>query len=263
MWRRPHILGSMKLQGKTIILTGASGGIGYELSKLLAKERVKLALLARRENILQELAEKLKNSGSDILPLRCDVSQKDEAKEACLEVKSHFGHVDIAILNAAVSHRAGADDHDVEIGKHIFEINVFGILNFIGELLPDLKQRRSGVIVGVSSLSDCRGFPWSGFYNASKAAVTSLLESLRVELKEYNIKVVTVKPGFVQTPMTEGNRYHMPFIMSADRAARLILRGLKKEKRVIQFPWPTVAGAWLLRSMPGSLFERIAGRIKR
>ena len=244
-------------------MTGASSGIGFELAKLLAGERVKLAVLARRENILKELADELKNSGSEILPLRCDVSKRDETKKACLEVKSHFGPVDIAILNAALSHRAGADDYDVDVAKEIFEVNVFGILNFIGELLPDLKQRRSGVIVGVSSLSDCRGFPKSGFYNASKAAVTSLLESLRVELKRYNIKVVTVKPGFVRTPMTDGNRYHMSFIMTADKAARIIIKGIKKEKKVIQFPVSTAMGSWLLRAMPNFLFEMIAEKIKR
>jgi short-subunit dehydrogenase len=253
----------MELQGKAIILTGASSGIGFEVAKLLARERLKLALLARRENILRELADELKNSGSEILPIKCDVSKKAQSKKAYLEVKSHFGQVDIAILNSALSHRTGVEDYDVEVAKEIFEVNVFGILNFIGELLPDFKQRRSGVIVGVSSLSDCRGFPRSGSYNASKAAVTSLLESLRVELKKYNIKVVTVKPGFVQTPMTDGNRYHMPFIMTADKAARIIINGLKKEKRVIQFPLPTAMGSWLLRSMPNFLFEMIAGRIKR
>ena len=244
-------------------MTGASSGIGFELSKLLAKERVKLALLARRETILKELADELKNSGSEILPIRCDVSKKDETKKACLEVRSHFGQVDITILNAGLSHRANADDYDIDVAKEIFEVNVFGILNVIGELLPDLKQRRKGVIVGVSSLSDCRGFPRSGFYNASKAAVTSLLESLRVELKKYGIKVVTVKPGFVQTPMTDGNRYHMPFIMTADKAARTIMSGLKKDKKVIQFPLPTAMGSWLLRAIPNSIFEMIAGRIKR
>lgn len=90
----------MELRGKTILLTGASSGIGLELSRLLAKEKVKLALLARRENILKQLADELKNSGSEILPIKCDVSKKDETKNSCLEVKSRFGHVDIAIFNS-------------------------------------------------------------------------------------------------------------------------------------------------------------------
>ncbi|MDP2914517.1 MAG: SDR family NAD(P)-dependent oxidoreductase [Candidatus Aminicenantes bacterium] len=253
----------MELRGKTILLTGASSGIGLELSRLLAKEKVKLALLARRENILKRLADELKNSGSEILPIKCDVSKKEDIRKSYLEVKSQFGQVDIAILNSGFSHRAGVDQFSSDVAKDIFDVNVFGILNFIGELLPDFKSRKEGVIVGVSSLSDCRGFPRSGFYNASKAATTFLLESLRIELKKYNVKVITVKPGFVRTEMTEKNQYHMPFLMPADKAAGIIIKGIKKEKTLIQFPLPAVLGSKLLKMMPDFMFEMIAGRIKK
>lgn len=254
---------SVDLRGKTILLTGASSGIGLALSRRLAKEKVKLALLARREKILLRLAEDLKNSGSEILPIKCDVSKKAETREACLKIKSRFGPVEIAIFNSGLAHRAGIDDFNVDTAREIFDVNVFGLLNFMGELLPDFKLRKNGVIVGVSSLSDCRGFPRSGFYNASKVAMTFLLESLRIELKRYNIKVLTVKPGFVKTEMTEENRYHMPFLMPADKAAGIIIQGIKKEKRLIQFPLPTVLGTRLLKMMPDVVFERIAGRIKK
>jgi short-subunit dehydrogenase len=253
----------MDLRGKTILLTGASSGIGLEPSRLLAKEKVKLALLARRENILIQLADELKSTGSVILPLQCDVSKKEDIRKSYLEVKSQFGQVDIAILNSGFSHRAGVDQFSPDVAKDIFDVNVFGILHFIGELLPDFKSRKEGVIVGVSSLSDCRGFPKSGFYNASKAATTYLLESLRIELKKYNIKVITVKPGFVKTGMTEKNQYYMPFLMPAERAAAIIVKGLKKEKRLIQFPLPMVLGTKLLKAMPDFMFEMIAGRIKK
>jgi short-subunit dehydrogenase len=253
----------MKLFGKTILLTGASSGIGLELSRLLAQEKVNLALLARREDILDRLADELRGSGSAILPVKCDVSRKEETRNSYLKIKSRFGQVDIAIFNSGLSYRADNDDYNVDAAREIFNVNVFGILNFIGELLPDFRPRKEGVIVGVSSLADCRGFPKSGFYSASKTAASFLLESLRVELKIDNIKVITVKPGFVKTPMTEENRYFMPFLMPAEKAARIIMNGIKKEKRVIQFPWPTVLGAKLLKVMPGFLFEMMAGKIKK
>jgi len=253
----------MDLRGKTILLTGASSGIGLALSRILAKEKVKLALLARRENILRRLADELKSSGSVILPLQCDVSKKEDIRKSYLEVKSQFGQVDIAILNSGYSHRAGVEHFDVDVARDIFDVNVFGLLYFIEELLPDFTRRKEGVILGVSSLSDCRGFPRSGFYNASKTATTYLLESLRIELKKYHIKVITVKPGFVKTEMTEKNQYYMPFLMPAQRAAAIIVRGLKKEKRLIQFPLPMVLGTKLLKAMPDFMFERIAGRINR
>ena len=105
----------MELPGKTILLTGASGGIGIALSRLLAKEKVNLALLARREDILRQLADELNGSGSVILPIPCDVSRKDETARACREIQARFGHVDIAIFNSGVSHRAAVDDFRVDI----------------------------------------------------------------------------------------------------------------------------------------------------
>lgn len=253
----------MELRGKTILLTGASSGIGLELGRLLAREKVKLAILARRENILKRLAAELKRSGSAILPIRCDVSKAAEVRRACRKIEARFGPVDIAILNSGLSHRAGVEDYDVEAAKRVFAVNVFGLLDFIGELLPGFRRRRRGVIVGVSSLADSRGFPRSGFYGASKAAVSAILESLRVDAKPYNIKVITVKPGFVKTAMTDTNRYPMPFLMSAEKAAQIIIRGIKKEKKTIEFPLPTVLGSKLLRAMPNGMYELIAHRINK
>ena len=253
----------MELRGKTILLTGASSGIGLALSRQLAKEEVNLALLARRENILRQLADELKDSGSVILPVKCDVANQDETARACREIQERFGHVDVAIFNSGVSRRADLDNFRIDIAREVFDVNVFGMLNFAGELLPDFIKRKDGTIVGVSSLADCRGFPKSRFYSASKAALTTLLESLRVELKEYGVKVITVKPGFVKTPMTERASYPKPFLMTPEKAAAIIIRGIKKEKSLIQFPLPIVLGSKLLRAMPGFLYERIAARVRR
>jgi short-subunit dehydrogenase len=253
----------MELRGKTILLTGASGGIGLALSRQLAKEKVNLALLARRENILRQLADELKDSGSVMLPVKCDVSNRDETARACREIQARFGHVDIAIFNSGLSHRADVDDFRVDIAREIFDVNVFGMLNFVGDLLPDFIKRKEGTIVGVTSLADCRGLPKNRFYSASKAAATALLESLRVGLREHGINVITVKPGFVKTPMTEGNLYPKPFLMTPEKSAAIIIKGIIKEKTMIQFPLPIVLASKLLKAMPGFLYERIAARIKR
>lgn len=253
----------MELQGKTIILTGASSGIGLALGRLLAKERVYLALLARREDILKRVAEEEKNSGSVILPLKCDVSSQDDVKKACREVKARFGKVDIAVLNAGLAYRGGVVPFDAAAGRKIFEVNVFGLIDFIGELLPDFKQRGEGLIVGVSSLADSRGFPRNGFYSASKSAVTFILDALRVELKKQNIKVMTVKPGFVRSEMTAANDFKMPFIVSAEKAAALILKGIKKEKKYVQFPFAMWASSKAIKFMPNFLYEPIAAQVKK
>lgn len=245
----------MDLNNKTVLLTGASSGIGYSLAKLLPKENCSVALLSRRENILNELANEIKIVGVQVRAYKCDVGNVDEVRNSFEQVKKDFGKIDVAILNAGVSSRIDVSKYSSSTAKEIFEANTFGIINCAEQLLPDFMQRRGGVIVGVSSLAESRGFPKSGFYNASKAAATLLLESLRVELKPYNIKVMIVKPGFVRTPMTDKNEFHMPFLMDVDKAARIILNGIKKEKKIIQFPFTTVIGSKIVKFMPDWLFD--------
>jgi len=253
----------MKLQGKTVLVTGASSGIGRELSRLLAAEKVNLAVLARREDELKKLADELKDSGSPVLPVKCDVSRKEEIREAGRRIKERFGTPDVLVLNAGLAYHGGVEPFDVEAGRKIFEVNVFGVVDFIGEFLPDFKQRRSGMIVGVSSLADNRGFPRNGFYSASKASVTFIFDALRVELKKHKIKVMTVKPGFVRTPMTADNKIEMPFIVTAEKAAAKILRGIKKENKIIRFPFPMWVGSMIIKVLPNFLYEPIAARIKK
>jgi short-subunit dehydrogenase len=245
----------MDLNNKTVLLTGASSGIGYSLAKLLPKENCSIALLSRRENILNDLANEIKIKGGQVRAYKCDVGNVDEVRNSFEQVKKDFGKIDIAILNAGVSSRTNVSKYSSYVAKEIFEANTLGIVNCVEQLLPDFIQRKEGMIVGVSSLADSRGYPRSGFYNASKAAATLLLESLRIELKPHNIKVLIVKPGFVRTPMTDKNEFHMPFLMDVDRAAKIILNGIKKEKKIIQFPLPIAIGSKIMKYMPNWLFD--------
>jgi short-subunit dehydrogenase len=245
----------MDFNNKTVLLTGASSGIGYSLAKLLPKENCSLALISRRKKILDDLAAELKNGGLPINCYKCDVGNIDEVRNAFGQIKNDFGKIDIAILNAGVSSRADVINYSANLAKEIFEANTFGIVNCVEQLLPDFIQRKEGMIVGVSSLAESRGFPKSGFYNASKAAATLLLESLRVELKPHNVKVLIVKPGFVKTPMTDKNEFHMPFLMDVDKAAKIILDGILKEKSIIQFPLTTVIGSKIVKIMPDWMFD--------
>jgi short-subunit dehydrogenase len=248
----------MNLTGKNIILTGASSGIGFELARLIAGQKCNIALLSRRKEITDKAASDLACTGSKILSLKCDVTKTDEIKSCFNHILNEFGTVDIAILGSGVSFRHTVEEFNSETAKKTFDVNVFGITNFLEVLIPYFIVKKEGMIVGVSSLADGRGFPKSGLYCASKAAVTLLLESTRVELKKYNIKVLMVKPGFVKTPMTDKNDFQMPFLMPASKAAKIILNGIEKEKRVIQFPLPTALGARFLRLLPDGLFDFIA-----
>jgi short-subunit dehydrogenase len=248
----------MNFNDKVILITGASTGIGKEMAKLLANENCSLALIARRGELLDELAGQIKTKSPNIKSYVCNVANPDEVKKVFTEVKDHFNKIDIAILNAGVGSKSSAEDYNYENAKNTFDVNVLGIVNCVENLLPDFIKRKDGMIVGVSSLADSRGWQGSGFYCASKAAATLLLENLRLELNPFNIKVITVKPGFVETPMTAKNKFPMPFLMSAEKAAKIIIGGIKKEKRIIQFPLPTVLGAKLMHIVPEFLFEYIS-----
>ena len=250
----------MNFSGKVILITGASSGIGRELAVHLSKENCSLALLARRFELLEELAEQIKINNSGIEILKCDVTNPDNVSSAVNEIKNKLGRIDIAILNAGVGHREGPKEYNSSSSKNVFDTNVLGITYFVENILPDFIERREGIIVGVSSLSDSRGWPGSGFYSASKIAATRLLESLRIDVKQFNIKVITVKPGFVKTPMTDKNDFFMPFLMSTEKAAKIILNGIRKEKRVIQFPLPTVLGSKIVGILPDIIFEHYAAK---
>lgn len=249
----------MNLNNSVILITGASSGIGNQLAIDLANEGAKLALIARRVDFLKKLSQKLE-SKTQIKIYKCDVTIKDEIRNTIDNIKRDFGRIDIAILNAGIGITNGSVNFDSSVAEKIFNTNVFGAVYFIEYLLPDFIKNKQGAIVGISSLGDGKGFPKNGFYSASKAALTIILESLRIELKNCNIKVVTVKPGFIKTAMTDKNKFKMPFLMSVEKASSIIINGIKKDKRIIEFPWQTTFGAKFLRFIPTSWFESIAAK---
>lgn len=249
----------MNLKNKVILITGASSGIGEAVAKKFADEGALLALAARRKDLIDKIAQQLEVK-TRVAAYKCDVTNLDEVRNVYRQIKIDFGKVDIAFLNSGVSFRSGIKEFDSVKAKQTFDTNVMGLINFIEVLLPDFISEKNGVIVGVSSLADSRGFPKSGFYCASKAAASIFLESLRIELKPYNVKVITVRPGFVKTPMTDKNEFFMPFLMEPEKAADIIVKGIKKEKSRIQFPLAISLAVRLLRIIPDSLFEYLASR---
>lgn len=252
---------SMKIEltNKTILLTGASTGIGRQLVIKLAKENSKLAIISRRKELLDSLISEL-NSSSKIIAYQCDVRDFEQVKSVYYQIKQDLGEIDIAILNSGVSYRMSESNFEIEKAREIFDTNFFGVVNFIHFLKEDFIKNKNGVIVGVSSLADSRGFPASGFYCASKAALTIFLESLRVELKKHNISVITVRPGFVKTPMTDKNEFYMPFLMEADKSAEIILQGIKNNKRVIEFPLLLNLIVKFIKILPNRIFEYFASK---
>lgn len=249
----------MKFEGKTVLITGASSGIGKELAYQLSDQKCKLILIARRENLLQQISTDLSEK-CEVITFKCDVADKEQVKSTYEKIINQCERIDLAFLNAAVSFKGIPGEINSNIGEETIRTNLFGQIYWIEQLLPTFKNQGSGTVAVVSSLADSRGFSGSGYYCASKAALTTYLEGLRPELSKLNIKLVNIKPGFVKTPMTDKNEFYMPFLMNVDKAVRIIIRGLEQEKNYIKFPLPTAIGAKILRCMPDFIFDFIAKR---
>lgn len=248
----------MEFTGKTVLITGASSGIGRELALRISKDGAKLILLARRKNLLEALSAQITGNGGSSVFYECDVSDRNNVRKVFGEIANKHGNINAAILNSGVSARTSLETVDSKIAEVTFNINVMGLIYCVEALTGSILKTPPSIIAGVSSLADGRGFPKSGFYCASKAAASIYLESLRIELAQKGIKVITIKPGFVKTPMTDKNEFEMPFIMPVDKAVEIIYNGLVKEKRIIQFPFPIVFETYLLKLLPNSLFDFFA-----
>ncbi len=252
----------MLLENKTILITGASTGIGKALACELSKINCRLILTARRENLIKEYRNELFLKDDDLLILKNDVCDKSSCAEAYQQIIKKFGGVDLAILNAGFGQNVKVENFDSAWAEKIYGTNVMGLVYWVEQLIPDFIKNKSGVIAGVSSLADNRGFSGSGFYSSSKAAATFFLEGLRVELYPYNVKVITIKPGFVKTPMTDKNNFEMPFLMPVEKAAKIIIKKIEREKRIIQFPWQTFFLTRLIGLLPSGVYEYFARKIK-
>ncbi len=243
------------LIGKNALITGASSGIGKAVAEELIGKVEYLFLAARRTEILEEIRAAHSDSETIIIPIQCDVSEKSDVDKAYQTIKANVDSIDIAILNAGIGYNMKPEKYDYEWADKIMGTNFLGIIYWIDQLLPDFMTRKSGVIAATSSIADNRGYSGSGFYCASKAALTNYLEGLRIELRNYNISVITIRPGFVRTPLTDKNKFIMPFMISPGKAAKKIVNGIRKRKRVIQFPWQMVLISKFIGALPGGVYE--------
>lgn len=244
---------------QVVFITGASSGIGYALAKELAPKGFALALAARRTDLLDALCEEVLQAGGDAIALSCDVGEQAQVKKAVAETVARFGRIDLAILSAGIGGPTNAIEFNAEKFQRLLQTNLLGVAFCLEELLPLMRQQGGGTIAAISSLAGDRGFPGSAGYCATKAALSTLFDGLRAELKTHSVNLVTIEPGYVQTPMTESFG-KMPFMMKADEAARLILHRLERGDRVIRFPLAASAFMKLMRILPVSLFDKIAAK---
>ena len=243
----------------TAIITGASSGIGAAVARELSSRGWNVALLARRTDLLDRLASEL-HAKSIAVP--CDVTDRASVEAAAARAQKELGPCDLAIANAGVGYNGHAAKFKLDEADRMIRVNVIGMMNLFGAVIPSMIDRRSGHFAGVASIAGLRGLPTAAAYSASKAAMQAFLEASRVELAPYGVAVSIINPGFVATAMTEKNP-HMPFLMQADAAARVIVEGLTRRKRVIEFPRPMSLAGRFMRHLPDAIFDRLTAGTAR
>lgn len=243
-----------------VFITGASSGIGAALALFYSRRGATVALVGRRREALEALATRL--PGLSIV-YALDVRDR-EALHAAARDFLKGGPVDVVIAAAGISIGTLTEEaDDFEVFRAIQETNVLATVATFEPFVSGMKSRGYGRLVGISSVAAVRGLPGAGAYSASKAAVRSYCESLRVELHGSGVGVVTILPGFIRTPMTAANPYRMPFLMPVDAFARVAVRHIDQGTRSVVIPWQMGVVAALLRRVPGWLYDRMAYRRKR
>jgi NAD(P)-dependent dehydrogenase (short-subunit alcohol dehydrogenase family) len=231
---------------RTVFITGASSGIGAALAARYAALGANVGAFARRAAELDRLV--LADANGRVAPRR-DIRDASLARAAADFVP--LRRPGPVIANAGIS-QGTLTEHaaDLPVFRAVLETNVQGMVHTFQPFLAAMKAARRGTLAGIASVAGFRGLPGAGAYSASKAAAITYLESLRIELRGSGIAVVTICPGYVATPMTAGNPYRMPFLLNADRAARLIARAIERRHRFYTLPWQMALVGCVLRVLP-------------
>lgn len=246
-------------RGKTVLITGASSGIGKDLAVLLAERGTRLVLVARRIALLEEVKQAC--GDAEILVCAADVADRVAMEEVRDKALERFGFVDIVIANAGLGGLNPANAFDLDLHKRFLDTNCMGLANTLIPFIPSMVARRCGHLVGISSLAAFRGLPNAASYSSTKAQQAIFLESLRVDLRPYGIAVTSIHPGFVRTPMTDHDEFRMPFMMDVRKSSILIARAIEKRKRVYLYPWQMKLLTYLNMMLPGWLYDRVMPRL--
>jgi short-subunit dehydrogenase len=240
----------MTFAGQVAVVTGASSGIGRALARRLAGMGCRVGLVARRTEPLGDLAEEIGRDGGCAAVAACDVGDRAQAVAAIRGLAERLGPIDLLVANAGVGMPTIVEPLNVTDTETMCRVNYLGVVYAIEAVLPEMLRRGTGHVAGISSLGGYKGMPGESGYCASKAAVTTYLEGLRIQLRDRGIRVTTICPGFVLTPMTEINDFHMPWLLTADEAADKIVRALTRRRKVYNFPWQTALLMKLTRWAP-------------
>jgi len=245
---------------KVVMITGASSGIGRGIALEIAARGASLGLLARREELLQEIVNEAESLNVRAISASADVRDAKAVREAADRFRKELGPIDVLIANAGI----GTADHAIKIqpqhAADVININVLGAVNSVAAVAAEMVERGQGRLVAISSLAAYRGLAKSAAYCASKAALSSYFESVRIDLRHTGVGVTIIHPGFIKTDLTAGREAKMPYLMELDYAVKKIVSAIEKEKKTYAFPWQlaTIVRATML--MPPAMYDWIAER---
>ncbi len=245
------------LAGRAVWVVGASSGIGAAVAAELVGRGARVAISARRADQLEDVA------GDRMSAVPLDVTDRIAVDEAAKEVAGRIGAPDLVVFSAGVWERMDAAAWDRDLFARHIEVNLLGLNNLLGAVLPPMIERGHGGIVAVSSVAGYRGLAGAEAYGATKAAQINLLEALRIAVAGLGVDVVTVCPGFVRTELTVRNSFPMPFIIEADQAGRAICDGLEQGRAEIVFPLPMAVLMKIARLLPVRLWATAMQQVRR
>lgn len=244
-----------KTHVKSMVITGASSGLGLALARHYLERGATVAAIARRGELLQGLEAEFPEQ---VFCYALDVRDAAALQAAAQDFIAHHGVPDIVIANAGVSiGTLTRHAEDNEVFQHVMDINVMGAVKTFQPFVEAMRAAGRGRLVGIASVAGFRGLPGAGAYSASKAALISYLESLRIEMRGSGVKVVTICPGYIRTPMTDINRYPMPFMLDADEAARRMARVVESGKSFAVVPWQMALVGRVLKLLPNRLYDML------
>ncbi|MCH7764858.1 MAG: SDR family NAD(P)-dependent oxidoreductase [Candidatus Marinimicrobia bacterium] len=242
---------------KRIFISGASSGIGEFLAYAYASRGATVGLSARRRDKLEEVAEKCRDFGSETYVYQVDAKDRQVSKDAADDFMEKVGGIDMVIANAGIGNHDDIINGDATAINDILETNIIGVTNTLVPFIPSMKKQKHGILVPISSVASFLAVPYHGGYSASKIAIRVIADSWRLTLYKYNIQITTICPGFIETPMTAGQKYR-PFLLPVETAVEKIVSAIDRGKKTFVFPWQMKIIIPIVRIMPGWLMRKFS-----
>ncbi|QRK13149.1 SDR family NAD(P)-dependent oxidoreductase [Archangium violaceum] len=245
---------------RTALVTGASSGLGRGLALWFARRGVKVYAAARRRENLEALANEARAAGAHIEPVELDVADADATLARIRELDAACGGLELIIANAGFGQESSGKRINWDTVKKTIDVNVTGAAATLCAVLPQMVERKRGHIVGIASLAAWRGLKRQAAYSASKAFLSTFMESLRVDLKATGVRVTCIYPGFVKSEMTAQNKA-MPFLLETEEAVEMMGKAILRGEAEYAFPWQTASLMGVMKVMPNALFDAAMRRL--